>query len=144
MKRENLVKEVVLLKRIVTFSKRLEDGKFIVNSISAPVDDDSISDLISGNPNVGFIDANYTDPIEIEGKKIEMTYNPSQHIIEICYVDITFDELDPHAKIAYLKKENAELRQENERLKEENLLTQDALFEVDAKVEALLVGGGKE
>lgn len=117
------------MKRIVHYSIE-EDGRKKVQSISAPLNEDRVELL----DNTGFIDADYTDPMGIEGKKIELFYNSDTQVIEVEYSDITFDDLTPIEQVKYLKEENQSLR-------DELSLTQDCLMALDA---ALLEMGGDE
>lgn len=115
------------MKRIVHYSIE-EDGRKKVQSISAPLNEDKVELL----DNTGFIDADYTDPMGIEGKKIELFYNSDTQVIEVEYSDITFDDLTPIEQVKYLKDENQSLR-------DELSLTQDCLMALDAAV--LELGG---
>ena len=117
------------MKRIVHYSIE-EDGRKKVQSISAPLNEDKVELL----ENTGFIDADYTDPMGIEGKKIELFYNSDTQVIEVEYSDITFDDLTPVEQVKYLKDENQSLR-------DELSLTQDCLMALDA---ALLELGGDD
>ena len=117
------------MKRIVHYSIE-EDGRKKVQSISAPLNEDKVELL----ENTGFIDADYTDPMGIEGKKIELFYNSDTQVIEVEYSDITFDDLTPIEQVKYLKDENQSLR-------DELSLTQDCLMALDA---ALLELGGDD
>lgn len=107
------------MKRIVHYSIE-EDGRKRVQSISAPL----IEDKIELMENTGFIDADYTDPMNIDGKKIELYYNSDLQVIEVEYSNITFEDLTPVEQVKYLKEENQSLR-------EEMLLTQDCLMTLD-------------
>ena len=69
------------MKRIVRFSIET-DGRKRVQSISAPVDETKIDTL---SENMGFIDAGYTDPAPVEGKKVELFYNSETEILEVEY-----------------------------------------------------------
>lgn len=117
------------MKRIVHYSIE-EDGRKKVQSISAPLNEDKVELL----ENTGFIDADYTDPMGIEGKKIELFYNSDTQVIEVEYSDITFNDLTPVEQVKYLKDENQSLR-------DELSLTQDCLMALDA---ALLELGGDD
>lgn len=117
------------MKRIVHYSIE-EDGRKKVQSISAPLNEDKVELL----ENTGFIDADYTDPMGIEGKKIELFYNSDTQVIEVEYSNITFDDLTPVEQVKYLKDENQSLR-------DELSLTQDCLMALDA---ALLELGGDD
>lgn len=117
------------MKRIVHYSIE-EDGRKKVQSISAPLNEDKVELL----DNTGFIDADYTDPMGIEGKKIELFYNSDTQVIEVEYSDITFDDLTPIEQVKYLKEENQSLR-------DELSLTQDCLMALDI---ALLEMSGNE
>ena len=75
------------MKRIVTFSTE-KDGRKRVQSISAPVNENKIDNLSN---NMGFIDAGYTDPAPVEGKKIALYYNSDSELIEVEYSDIEFE-----------------------------------------------------
>lgn len=108
------------MKRIVYFSIE-EDGRKRVQSISAPVDESKI-DLLE---NMGLIDARYTDPEGIEGKKISLYYNDSTNLIDVEYSDVTFEDLTPVEQVKYLKKEN-------QALKEELALTQECVMALDS------------
>ena len=115
------------MKRIVHFSIET-DGRKRVQSISAPIDETKI-DL---SENMGFIDAGYSDPEMIEGKKVTLYYNSDTELVEVEYSDITFDDLTPVEQIEYLKKENTQLKSDNQ-------LAQDAVMELYE----LMLGGAE-
>lgn len=118
------------MKRLVTFYVDA-NGRNRVQSISAPMPTDEIS--LDLDPTMfGLIDEEYTDPILIDGKKIELYYNAITQMIETEYVDIGYEDLSPQEKIEFLKEENANLKAELE-------LTQMALFELD-----WMINGGTE
>lgn len=110
------------MKRLVTFYID-ENNRKRVQSISAPMLEKDI-DLELDSNMYGLIDEQYTDPLPIDGKKIELYYNSDTQMIETEYVDISYEDLTPQEKIDYLKEENANLKAELE-------LTQMALFELD-------------
>ena len=114
------------MKRIVTFSVE-KDGRKRVQSISAPINENKIDNLSN---NMGFIDAGYTDPAPVEGKKIALYYDSDSELIEVKYSDIEFEDLSPMSRIDVLKKENAQLKADND-------LAQEAIMELYE----LMVGG---
>lgn len=114
------------MKRIVTFSVEV-DGRKRVQSISTPVDETKIDTL---SDTMGFIDAGYTDPAPIEGKKVALYYNAGTQLVEAEYSDIEFEDLDPISQIKFLKAEKEALKTENEQLKTDVQLTQDAVMEL--------------
>lgn len=107
------------MKRLVHYFIE-DDGRKKVQSISAPLDETKIELL----DNTGFIDSNYSDPMPIDGKKIELYYNSDTQLIEVEYADILFEDLSPLEQVAYLRKEN-------ESLKDELSLTQDCIMALD-------------
>lgn len=109
------------MKRLVTFCID-EAGRKRVQSISAPISESDI-DLELDTTIYGLIDADYIDPLPIEGKKMILYYNSDTQLIETEYTDIGYEDLNPQEKIAYLKNENTNLKAELE-------LTQMALFEL--------------
>lgn len=118
------------MKRLVTFCID-ENGRKKVQSISAPLNETDI-DLELDTRTYGVIDADYVDPLPIDGKKMILYYNSDTQLIETEYSDIGYEDLNPQEKIEFLKEENANLKAELE-------LTQMALFELD-----WMINGGTE
>lgn len=123
------------MKRLITYMK-MADGRGLIQSISDPIDTDSISFVIDESmmDKTLFIDADIPRPVEIENKKAHLYYNFESNIIEVEYDDIEIDTLSPAEKLKYLLSENKRLSEENESLRSELDLTHEALFELDAKV----------
>ena len=114
------------MKRIVTFTEQ-GDGRKLITSISAPVREEDIKEISS---TMGLISSNFIDPVVVAGKRTQLYYNPETELVEVEYLDIQFEDLDPISQIKVLKAENEALHEKNTQLEEENLVTQDAVMEM--------------
>ena len=88
------------MKRLITYMK-MADGRGLIQSISDPIDTDSISFVIDESmmDKTLFVDADIPKPVEIENKKAQLYYNFESNVIEVEYEDIELDALSPAEKL---------------------------------------------
>ena len=130
------------MKRIVTY--RVVDGKNKISSISAPISENKIDFEKLLEDGYGLIDADYSKPLSIPGKKMELYYDAETQTIECEYFDLEFSDLPPMTQISQLNeqltavtKENKSLTNSVKTLKSDNKTLNSTIDELKAQNEAL-------
>lgn len=121
----------MLTKRIINVEVQ-DDGRYLVKGDSYPTEcTPELLESIKDRTDVLLVD-NFEFPDPLPGKKRNVYWNPEKEVVEVEYLDKTFDEMDVYEQNAFLRTENTLLRDELE-------LTQAALFELHA-----MITGGTE